>query len=48
MPAIVRGCRVPAKGADKVPAREGSSRTVQADLTRREWEEEGSPNNREV
>jgi len=45
---MARGCRVPAKGADKVPARARSSRTVQADLTRREREEEGSPNNQEI
>ena len=45
VPAIVRGSRVPAKGADRVPAREGWSSTVQADLTRGKREEEGSPNN---
>jgi len=39
---------VPAEGADKMPAKEGCSSTVQADLTRRKREEEGSPNNREV
>ena len=43
VPAIVRGSRVPAKGADKVPAREGRSSTVQADLTRGKQEWEGSP-----
>ena len=48
VPAIVRGSRVPAKGADKVPAKEGCSSTVQADLTRGKRKEEGSPNNREV
>ena len=48
VPAMVRGSRVPADGADKVPANEGCSSTVQADLTRRKREEEGSPNNREV
>jgi len=45
MPAIVRGSRVPAEGADKVPAKEGCSSTVQADLTCGEREKEGSPNN---
>jgi len=54
VPAIVRGSRVPAGEADKVPAKEGRSSTVQADLTRgkREWEcspktkkyERGGPN----
>jgi len=39
--AIVRGRRVPAKGADKVPAKEGRSSRVQADLTRGKREEEG-------
>ena len=48
VPAIVRGSRVPAEEADKVPAREGRSSTVQADLTRGKREGEGSPNNREV
>jgi len=48
MPAIVRGSRVPAEEADKVPAKEGGSSTVQADPTRGKREEEGSPNNREV
>ena len=40
VPAIVMGSRVPAAEADKVPAKEGRSSTVQADLTRvkREWE----------
>ena len=42
------GSRVPAEGADKVPAKEGRSSTVQADLTRGKQEEEGSPNKREV
>jgi len=46
--AIVRGSRVPAEGADKVPAKERCSSTVQANLTRGKREEEGSPNNREV
>ena len=48
VPAIVRGSRVPAEEADKVPAKEGRSSTVQADMTRGKQEEEGSPNNREV
>ena len=48
VPAIMRGSRVPAEGADKVPAKEGCSSTVQADPTRGKREEEGSPNNREV
>jgi len=48
VPANVRGRRVPAEEADKVRAKEGRSSTVQADLTRRKQEEEGSPNNREV
>jgi len=43
VPAIVRGSRVPAEGAGKVPAKEGRSSTVQADLTRGEREREGSP-----
>jgi len=43
VPAIVRGSRVPAEGADKVPAKEGSSSRVQADLTRGKREREGSP-----
>jgi len=40
VPPIVRGSRVPADEADKVPAKEGRSSTVQADLThgKREWE----------
>ena len=37
------GSRVPAKGADKVLAKEGCSSTVQADLTRGKREREGSP-----
>ena len=41
--AIVRGSRVPADGGGKVPAKEGCSSKVQADLTRGKWEEEGSP-----
>jgi len=45
VPPIVRGSKVPANGADKVPAKEGCSSTVQADLTRGKREEEGSPNN---
>ena len=48
VPAIVESSRVPTKGADKVPAREECSSTVQADLTRGKREEEGSPNNQEV
>ena len=48
VPAIVKGSRVPAEGADKVSAKEGRSSTVQADPTRGKREEEGSPNNREV
>jgi len=48
VPAIVRGSRVPAEMAGKVPAKEGCSSTVQADLTGGKREEEGSPNNREV
>jgi len=48
VPAIVRGSRVPAKEADKVPAKEGCSSTVQADPTRGKREGKGSPNNREV
>jgi len=48
VPAIMRGSRVPAAEADKVPAEEGRSSTVQVDLTRGKREEEGSPNNREV
>jgi len=42
---VQAGSRVPAKEADKVPAKEGRSSTVQADLTRGKREEEGSPNN---
>ena len=41
--AIVRGSRVPADEADKVPAKEGRSSTVPADLTRGKQEREGSP-----
>ena len=48
MPATVRGSRVPADGAGKVPAKEGRSSTVQADLTHGTRKEEGSPNNQEV
>ena len=48
VPAIVRGSRVTAEEADKVPAKEGRSTTVQADLTDGRREEEGLPNNREV
>ena len=48
MAVIVRGSRVPAEGADKVPAKEGGSSTVQADLTGGKLEEEGTPNNGEV
>jgi len=40
--AIVRGSRVPAKAAGKVPAKEGCSSTVQADLTRGKQEREAS------
>ena len=43
VPAIVRGSRVPAEEAGKVPAKEGCSSTVQADLTRGKREGEGSP-----
>ena len=43
VPAIVRGSRVPAGEADKVPAKEGRSSTVQADQTRGKREREGSP-----
>ena len=43
VPAIARGSRVPAKGADKVPAKEGSSSMVQGELTRGKREREGSP-----
>ena len=43
VPAIVRGSRVPADGAGKVPAKEGCSSTVQADLTRGKREREGLP-----
>jgi len=45
VPAIVKGSRVPADRADKVPAKEGHSSTVQADLTRGKRKEEGSSNN---
>jgi len=45
VPAMVRGSRVPAEEADKVPAKEGRSSTVQADLTSGRREKEGSPNN---
>ena len=48
VPAVVRGGRVPAAAADKVPAKEGGSSTVQADLTRGKREEESTPNNRQV
>ena len=48
VPAIVRGSRVPANGADKVPAKEGCSGTLQVDPTRGKREEEGWPINREV
>jgi len=41
--AIVRVSRVPAKEADKVPAKEGCSSSVQAELTRGKRERE-SPN----
>ena len=44
----MRGSRAPAEEADKVPAKEGCSSTVQADLTRGKREREGSPNYREV
>jgi len=43
VPAIVRGSGVPAKEADKVPAKEGRSSKVQADLTRGKREREGLP-----
>jgi len=39
----VRGSRVPAKEADKVPAKKGCSSTVQADLTRGKREREDLP-----
>ena len=48
VPAIVKGSRLSAEEADKVPAKEGCSSTVQADLTCGKREEEGSPNNQEV
>jgi len=40
---MVRGSRVPADGADKVPAKEGRSSRVPADLTRGKRVREGSP-----
>jgi len=43
VPAIVRGSRVPAKEADKVPGKERRSSTVQADLTRGNRERDGLP-----
>jgi len=43
VPAIMRGSRVPAEGAGQVPAKDGCSSTVQADLRRGEREREGSP-----
>ena len=43
VPAIVRDSRVPADGADRMPANEECSSTVQADLTRGKRESEGSP-----
>jgi len=43
VPAIVGCSRVPAKAAGKVPAKEGRSSTMQADLTRGKREREGSP-----
>jgi len=43
VPANVGGSRVPAKAAGKVPAKEGRSSTMQADLTRGKREREGSP-----
>jgi len=43
VPAIMRGSRVPAEGAGKVPAKDGCSSTVQADLTRGKREREGLP-----
>jgi len=46
--AIVKGSRVPAEEADKVPAKEGRGSKVQVDLTPGKREEEGSPNNGEV
>ena len=48
VPAIVRGSRVPADGADKVSAKEGRSSTVQADLKGGKRKDAGLPNNREV
>jgi len=43
VPAIVRGSRMPAKAAGKVPAKEGRSCTVQADRKGGKREREGSP-----
>ena len=43
VPANVMGSKVPADRADKVPAKGGCSRTVQADSTRGKREREGSP-----
>ena len=43
VPANVRASRVPAGEAGKVPAKEGRSSRVQADLTRGKREREGSP-----
>jgi len=43
VPAIMRGSRVPAEEAGKVPAKEGRSSTEQADPTRGKQEGEGSP-----
>ena len=48
VPAIVMGSRVPAVEANKMPAREVCSSTVQADQKRRKREAERSPNNQEV
>jgi len=45
VPAIVRGSRVPAEEAGKVPAKEGRSSTGQADPMCGKRDREGSPNN---
>ena len=44
VPAIVRGSRVQAEGADQVSAKAGCSTTVQVDVTPRKREAEGTPN----
>jgi len=43
VPAVVRGSRVPAEVAGRVPATEGRSSTVQEELTQGKREREGSP-----